>query len=52
MARFAETEAVAMLTILSMRYKVHVKEEPKFAGETFEQKKARVLASTQGITQR
>ena len=50
--RFAETESVAMLTILSMRYKIHVKEEPEFADETFEQKKARVLASTQGITQR
>ena len=41
---------VAMLTILIMRYKVEVKDDPKFVGETFEQRKARVLATRQSLS--
>ncbi|KAF5351017.1 hypothetical protein D9756_008375 [Leucocoprinus leucothites] len=41
--RFAETEAVAFLTMLVSRYKITVKEEPRFANETFEQRKERLL---------
>jgi hypothetical protein len=32
------------------RYKIEVKEEPQFAAETFEEKKARILASRPGLT--
>ncbi|KAF5362787.1 hypothetical protein D9757_011011 [Collybiopsis confluens] len=48
--RFAEIEAVATLTMLVSKYKIEVKEEPQFANETFEQRKARVLASKPGLT--
>ena len=41
-----------MLTILVSRYKVEVLEEPQFAGETFEERKARVLATKFGLTLR
>lgn len=48
--RFFETEAVAIMTMLVSRYKIEVKEEPEFAGETFEQRKARVLDFQRGVT--
>lgn len=32
-------------------YKISIKEEPQFAGETFEQRKERVFELTYGITQ-
>ncbi|KXN89025.1 Secologanin synthase [Leucoagaricus sp. SymC.cos] len=48
--KFAETEAVVMLTMLVSRYKITVKDEPKFRNETFEQKKARVLKSIDLLT--
>ena len=48
--RFAEIEAIATLTTLVAKYKIEVKEEPQFANETFEQRKARVLASKPGLT--
>ena len=48
--RFAETELVVMLTILIMRYNVEVKGDPKFSGETFEERKARVLATRQSLS--
>jgi hypothetical protein len=32
------------------RYKIEVKDEPEFAGETFEQRKARILAAKAGLT--
>ncbi|KAF9075519.1 cytochrome P450 [Rhodocollybia butyracea] len=48
--KFFETEAVAILTLLVSRYKIEVKDEPQFARETFEERKARVLASNPGIT--
>ncbi|KAF5351015.1 hypothetical protein D9756_008377 [Leucocoprinus leucothites] len=41
--KFAETEAVAFLTMLVLRYKITVKEEPCFANETFEKRKERLL---------
>jgi integral membrane sensor domain MASE1 len=43
--RFAETEAVAVLSILASQFKFAIKEEPQFASETFEQRKARILSS-------
>ena len=42
--RFFETEGIAVLTMLVSRYKITVKEEPQFAGETFEERKARILS--------
>jgi hypothetical protein len=48
--RFAETEAVAVLTTLLLHYQVEVKEEPQFAMETFEERKARVLMSSVPLT--
>ena len=41
---FAETEGVAVLTKIIARYRVEVKDEPRFRGETFEQRKERLLA--------
>ena len=49
-SRFTETEAIAVLTLTILRYKVTVKEEPQFAGETFEQRKERVLHSKNMVT--
>ena len=48
--RFFETEGIAVLTMLVSRYKIEVKEEPEFAGETFEQRYARITAFDQGLT--
>ncbi|KAE9395995.1 cytochrome P450 [Gymnopus androsaceus JB14] len=47
---FSETEAVAVLTMLVLKYQFEVKEEPQFASESFEERKARVLASKPGLT--
>ncbi|KAI0760164.1 cytochrome P450 [Fomes fomentarius] len=47
---FAETEGVAVLTMIISRYKVEVRDEPQFAGETFEQRKARLLKSQHSLT--
>lgn len=48
--RFFETEGIAILTMLVSQYKLSVKEEPQFAHEMFEERKARVIASRQGLT--
>jgi len=48
--KFFETEGIAILTMLVSRYKIEVKEEPQFAGESFAERKARVLAVQPGIT--
>ncbi|OBZ67577.1 hypothetical protein A0H81_12404 [Grifola frondosa] len=48
--RFSETEAVAILSLIVSRYKVEVKEEPQFAGETFEQRRERLLKCGSSIT--
>ncbi|KAF8474413.1 614/534 cytochrome P450 [Russula ochroleuca] len=48
--RFFETEAIAVVTMLVSRYKIEVKEEPEFAGETFEERCARITAFDQGLT--
>ena len=39
-----------MLTAVIMRYKVEVREEPQFAGETFAQRRARLLKSKSMLT--
>ncbi|KAF9060543.1 cytochrome P450 [Rhodocollybia butyracea] len=43
--KFFETEAIAALTMIVLRYKIEIKEEPQFASETFSERSARVLAS-------
>ncbi|KAK7051243.1 hypothetical protein VNI00_004743 [Paramarasmius palmivorus] len=48
--KFFETEGIAILTMLVSQYKIELKDEPEFAGESFEQKKARLLACKPGIT--
>ncbi|KIK59170.1 hypothetical protein GYMLUDRAFT_684483 [Collybiopsis luxurians FD-317 M1] len=48
--RFSETESIAVLTMFILRYKIEVKEEPQYARETFEERKARVLAWRPGLT--
>jgi hypothetical protein len=48
--RFFETEGIAIMTMLVSRYKIEVKEEPEFAGETFEERYARITSFDQGIT--
>ncbi|KAI0000150.1 cytochrome P450 [Russula compacta] len=48
--RFSETEGIAIMTILVSKYKVEIKEEAEFAGETFEERYARVTAFNQGMT--
>ena len=47
---FAETEGVAVLTLIMSRYKVEVREEARFKGETFEAKKKRLLKSVHSLT--
>jgi len=41
--RFAETEGAAVLTILISQYIISVEDELQFSGETYEERKARVL---------
>jgi hypothetical protein len=48
--RFFETEGIAIMTMLVSRYRIEVKEEPEFAGETFEERYARITAFDQGMT--
>ncbi|KAJ3484828.1 hypothetical protein NLI96_g5371 [Meripilus lineatus] len=48
--RFAELESIVALTMFFSKYRVEIKEEPQFAGETFEQKKERVLDTMPRLT--
>ena len=47
---FFETEGIAIMTMLVSRYKIEIKEEPEFAGETFEERYARITVFDQGLT--
>jgi hypothetical protein len=38
------------MTMLVSKYKIEIKEEPQFAGETFEERYTRITASQHGIT--
>ena len=38
------------MTMLVSRYKIEVKEEPEFIGETFEERKERILRLRGGLT--
>ncbi|PPQ80143.1 hypothetical protein CVT25_001442 [Psilocybe cyanescens] len=48
--KFFETEGIVTLTTLVSKYKITVKDEPQFAGETFEQRRERVLTIGFGLT--
>ncbi|EDR04916.1 uncharacterized protein LACBIDRAFT_303796 [Laccaria bicolor S238N-H82] len=48
--KFFETEGIAILTMIVAKYKITVKEEPQFAGETFEQRKERIMKAYAAIT--
>ena len=48
--RFFETESVAVITMMISRYRVEVKEEPEFIGETFEERFARITAFESRLT--
>ena len=48
--RFFETEGIAVMTMLVSKYKIEVKEEPEFAGETFDERYARITAFRQSLT--
>ncbi|KAI0030495.1 cytochrome P450 [Vararia minispora EC-137] len=48
--RFAETEVTVILAMLLSQYRVAVTNEPQFAHETFEQRKARVFENRPGLT--
>ena len=47
---FFGTEGIAVITMLVSRYKIEIKEEPEFDGETFEERYARTTAFDQGLT--
>ncbi|KAI0739086.1 cytochrome P450 [Daedaleopsis nitida] len=47
---FSETESVAVLTLLIARYRVEIRDEPRFAGEDFAQRRARLLKSKLSVT--
>jgi len=48
--RFSETEGVAILTYMIKHYRVDVVDDPQYAAETFEQRKARLLRCKSAIT--
>ena len=50
MTRFFETEGVCVLVQVLSKFKVTIKEEPRFAGETFEQRKERITRSKPILT--
>jgi len=48
--RFAEVEGTAVISMLVRNYHIEIKNDPKFAGETFAQRKARVLRCSSFLT--
>ena len=49
--RFAELESVVALSMLVKNYKISIKQEPQFFGETVEQTRARIFQMVIGVTQ-
>ena len=41
--RFAEIEILAVLTLFVLKYEISVTDEPKYASETLQERRARVL---------
>ncbi|KAF8622696.1 hypothetical protein AX15_006794 [Amanita polypyramis BW_CC] len=48
--RFTETESLAVLCMIISRYRIEIKDEAQFRGESFETKKERVLRAQPGLT--
>ena len=48
--RFNETESIAVLTLMTLNYKIGVLEEPQFAHETQSQRAERILRSKPAVT--
>jgi hypothetical protein len=48
--RFAEVEGTAVISMLVRNYRMEIKNDPKFAGETFAQRKVRVLKCSSFLT--
>ena len=48
--RFTETESVAVLTMLILKYRIGILEEPQYKHETKEDRWNRVLKSKSGVT--
>ena len=48
--RFSELEALVALTMILQKYKVTVKQEPQYAGETLAQTHARIVDCEQYLT--
>jgi hypothetical protein len=44
LSRFAEVEATVALSMLVRNYRIEIQVDPRFAGETFEERRSRVLA--------
>ena len=38
------------MTMMVSKYKIEIKEEPEFAGETFEERYTRIMAFREGLT--
>lgn len=48
--RFAEAQGVAILTYMIKHFRVEVLEEPQYAGETFDQRRKRLLRCRTALT--
>ena len=48
--KFSETESVAIMAMLILRYRIDIMDEPQFRDETREQRMERVLRSKPGVT--
>ncbi|KAF8997386.1 cytochrome P450 [Cyathus striatus] len=48
--KFAETEVLAVLSLICSKYQISLKDDPRYVGETFEEKKARALKMFVGLS--
>jgi hypothetical protein len=44
LSRFAEVEATVALSMLVRNYRIEIQADPRFAGETFKERRSRILA--------
>ena len=49
MTRFAEVEMLAVLSTVADKYRIEVTEESKYADETADERKARILDARHGM---
>jgi len=48
--RFAEVEATVALSVLVRNYRIEIQADPRFAGETFKERRSRIFAFKQIVT--